>query len=181
MSPNQTEPPTPSWVGSSSWMADRVSQWGSQGLKVPVWHILHTNWSTDFLQSPNNQLKQKVRIRNHFPQHTVRSCYLPCPRAVQVQPSSWPHSVWWLPHGSATGRPSPLSKPIYSHFAVPLQKFLMLNQRDEPTPERGLVPEYGQKVTGSHYVLWLHLFIIQRLFFVKQYLRGKRKTKKTSK
>lgn len=50
---------------------------------------------------------------------------------------------------------------------------------DEPTPERWLVPQYGQKVPGSHYVLWLHLFIVWGLFFVKQYLGEKKNKKKT--
>lgn len=76
MSPIPAEPPSPSRGGSSLWMTDGESQWGSQGLVAPEWHILHKNWSTHFLRSPSNQLKPKVRIRDHSPQHMLRRCSL---------------------------------------------------------------------------------------------------------
>lgn len=102
MSHITTEPHVPSREESSSWMADGVSQWGLQGLVFPAWHILHTNWSIHFLQSPSNPLKPKVSFGDHIPQHMVRRCYSPCPRCLLVQPSSWPHSVWCLHPGSAS-------------------------------------------------------------------------------
>lgn len=55
-----------------------------------------------FSAKPQQSTQIKVKIGDHSSLHILRMCHLPCPRGLQLQPSSWPHSVWWLHHTPAS-------------------------------------------------------------------------------